>query len=439
MTNRWRLLFAMSFLSAISCHENTTELRHVSYLELTAENVRVSDAWIGVRFTQQVPHNSIILTRNDSVIYNFYYRGVDTVLYDHRLQMKHPYVYKAYLFNDFALKDSSSTLAIVTMDTTSHNLTWSITTLGNTLGLGLQDVAIVNDTCIWAVGEIYNYDSAGQSDPTLYNAAVWNGSEWRLRRITVSFRGHLITPPLQGIFAFSASQIWLMGSLPIFGDGSSWTMYDLRTTLDPNVSISKGWGLNPQDMYFVGLGGTIVRNSASVWQKLESGTALDIRDIWGATNRKTGKVEIMAVASKEYESDDRTILKISGDTVTTLSDNGISTPLMGVWFMPGRTYYVAGADVFSKRNPLDNSWWWPEDLESWLSTYYRNAIRGNDLNDIFTAGDYGEILHYNGKSWQSYYQATQLSGLYHSVAVRGNLVVAVGVSNQLGVIAMGRR
>ena len=137
------------------------------------------------------------------------------------------------------------------LDTSSHLINWLVEDIGE-YGSILRDVAIINDTLVYAVGEIHRND-------TLYNLAKWDGIEWELKKASVEFRGNLVTPVLEGIFTFSETEIWLIGSLPIFGDGTNWTMYDLRTTVDPNISVSKAWGSNNSSIYFVGRGGANVR------------------------------------------------------------------------------------------------------------------------------------------------------------------------------------
>jgi len=60
-------------------------------------------------------------------------------------------------------------------DTTSHNFTFQTFTFGEHSSSVLYDVAIVNDSSIWAVGEIYLNDSLGQPDPIAYNSTHWDG------------------------------------------------------------------------------------------------------------------------------------------------------------------------------------------------------------------------------------------------------------------------
>jgi hypothetical protein len=55
-------------------------------------------------------------------------------------------------------------------------------------------------------------------------------------------------------------------------------------------------------------------------------------------------------------------------------------------------------------------------------------------------GAFGDVLHYNGKSWRSYREHTMLAaGSYKSVAVKGNCVFAVGENADKAVVLRGKR
>ena len=71
-----------------------------------------------------------------------------------------------------------------TIDTTSHNFTFQTWTFGEHSSSTLYDAAIIDDNNIWAVGEIYLNDSTGQPDPQPYAAAHWNGTEWKLMKVS---------------------------------------------------------------------------------------------------------------------------------------------------------------------------------------------------------------------------------------------------------------
>jgi len=323
------------------------------------------------------------------------------------------------------------------VDTTSHNFTFQTWTLGEHSRSTLYDVAIINDTSIWAVGEIYLNDSLGQPDPIAYNAAYWDGSNWDLQKITVEFRGNMITPPLEGIFAFSNTDIWFVGSLPIHGDGTNWTMYDLRTTLDPNLSLSKAWGKSSNDIYIVGRSGSIAHYFNTNWQKIESGTELNIYDIYGQKTA-SGDYEIICVAAELSVSTNKKIFKIINNTVQDLPTAGVPSSLKGIWFKPGEKYYVVGSGMFTKTDIYSSNGW----LAIWqgITESYTGSIDGNNLKDIVVCGSYGEILHYNGNNWKSFKSELQLQrGTLGEVKIKDNLIIAVGHTLSQAVITIGRR
>jgi hypothetical protein len=176
------------------------------------------------------------------------------------------------------------------------------------------------------------------------------------------------------------------------------------------------------------------------WQKLATGTTLAIQDIWGSKDPTTGTLEIIAVASEPFcASRGRRILRASGTTITTLSDSGITQTLTGVWFSASRGYYISGGGIFDKHSLNDTQWLNPLQ-GSGITVQYLSAIRGNAVNDFFAVGSNGDVLHFNGSSWRNFRDQTALSyGDYYAVAVRGDLVCAVGEDLSRAVIAIGRR
>jgi hypothetical protein len=301
----------------------------------------------------------------------------------------------------------------------------------------LNDVAIINDTLAYAVGAIYLNDSTtGQPDPNAYNLVKWDGVKWNLIRLQFyTFCGQSSTGsyPTNAIFAFGPTDIWI-------ASGSEITHYDginqLVTMCTP-VSINKLWGTSSNDIYVVGALGGIAHYNGSSWTKIESGTTLNVYDIYGAYNSASKQWEILAVAGEIASSHDRRILRITGTTAAALSDAPITDALSGVWFVPCEHYYVIGSGIFEKASLADNTW---TNKPFYITTYYTGAIRGNAVNDVIVGGSYGELLHYNGSTWKSYRSEVALSdGVYSSVAIRNNLVIAVGEDNPLAAIAIGRR
>jgi len=189
-------------------------------------------------------------------------------------------------------------------------------------------------------------------------------------------------------------------------------------------------------MYFVGWNGTIIHYDGVEWRRIESGTDLQFLDIYGATDSKTGEQQILAVCTRNYPLG-QAIFRIQGSAASQISSYPVQWELWSAWFAPNRHYYVVGAGIYEKHF-LSDSVWRNGPLD--ITRYGTTKIRGNALNDVVVVGAFGEWLHYNGVSWKSFHNVTGFaSGAFASVAVRGNLTIAVGQSDARAIIANGMR
>jgi len=318
--------------------------------------------------------------------------------------------------------DSSMELTIETMDTTSHDFTWQIDTLGDGYSV-LRDVAIINDTLAYAVGEIYKRDSLGNWDPNAYNLVKWNGKEWKLLKIQFyTFCGQTDTGsyPAKSIFAFGPDNIWI-GMY-----GSQVVRWNGKTQSPPEcipVSINKLWGENLNSVWAVGINGQIAHYDGARWRRLESGTDQTINDVWGVQDPKTNEPFILAGASNVYNPGYIKLLQIkkSGyvDTIPWISQG---RRISSVWFQNQNRLFTAGGGVFT-RSPNGI---WKEFKE--IPLIYTNRIRGQAINDIFVVGDFGIVTHWNGINWRLYSEVAVT--LYYSCDYKNNMMIAVGSRNR---------
>ena len=392
---------------------------------LSVEDVSCTEVWVKITSANFQNPSSLTLFVNDKPNQTLALVSSDTVLYVDSLLPNQSYKIKAAFATNNQQQTTNEVIA-KTMDTTNHNFTWQTFTFGEHSSSTLYDVAIINENNIWAVGEIYMNDSLGKPDPIAYNAAYWNGSKWEVKKITVLFRGNYITPTLEGVCAFSSSDIWLVGSLPIHGDGNNWTMYDLRTTLNPNLSLSKAWGSNSSDIYFVGRAGSIAYYNGKSWQKIESGTTTNINDIYGTVD-KNGKQRIFCAVTNVHADGDIKLLKIDeykkveDIPITVIGGQGYS--LSSVWTDKRKTYFC-GDGVYGSGDDLLFK-------EVKVNERRKYRIRGNGVNDIYMV-DYGGVTHYNGSTWSEIYP-WGLSYL-RSGAVKGQIAAACGEQGSKAVI-----
>lgn len=408
-------------------------------VKLKLLDISCTEAFINITANDTVLPVNITLNKDDAALFNFTLTKTDTTVIDTALQPGKSYIYQT-IAEIKGETEESDTLQVKALELTSNNYIWQKYAFGNGASSILYDVAIIDGNNIWCVGEI-NVNDSSRNGFTTYNAVHWNGSEWELKKITVNFRGNNITPSLQGIFCFSKSQIWIVGGLAIYGDGNNWIPYDVRKiTGYDSLSFTKCWGNNPDDMYFSGLKGSLTHYQNRQWSKIESETDFNILDIWGDKNPFTNKEEIICVLGKGLDQPGpwSDIIRINEDFSTEKLDiTGLGQIYGSVWFKAGIKYYIVGDGLYEK-SFKDTLKWVDLNNNRKITSYYMSCIRGNSLNDIIVVGAYGEFLHYNGSNWESLKEQTSITnGTYYRVAIKGNIVIAVGQDQNQGIILIG--
>ena len=333
-------------------------------------------------------------------------------------------------------RDFSPFKIIAPPDTTSHNFTWQIDTFG-VISSYLLDVAIISENDIWSVGEIYLKDSTGAVDNEPYGAIHWNGNKWTLMKVPYHDFGstNLYPGPLRTVFAFNSSEVYATSSANLLKwNGSSWDEKAFFMTGIPfDGQVRKMWGSSPSSIFCVGNSGAIYHYNGSSWQKLESGTTVDLQDVWGSPH---GSV-VWACGYTDFVG--TMLLKITGTTVETVYEdndnlfnirpNSISGVLTGLWTNdPSKLYIItpAGMYIASANTNGEAQRIWTEN--NFLPCFPR-ALRGESGNDLFTTGDFSFMAHYNGASWHIY---NNFAGRIRSrgIAITRNLIILAGLDIQ---------
>ena len=424
-------------LALFSCKEeenNPIPPEEQQQVSLTLEDTSCTEAWLKLTAANIGLPAEAVLMQNDTVIQTISLSTIDTLLYVDSLLPNHSYKFQSVIQS---VNKSSNSVNVTTMDTTSHNFTFETFTFGGTAGSStLYDVAIIDKNNIWAVGEIYLLDSTGVPDPQPYGIAKWDGQNWVLKKL---FYNNNIPVTPRGILIINPNDIYLASGSIFHWDGTSSTaqlVYSRLNLPDPNGTVEKLWG-NSEMLYGVGNAGTIVTYQNGQWSRIESGTDLNINDIYGAYNERTNRYEILAPASNVLQSLDRDLLSIEdGNSVKHINTAPITGTLRTVWFIPARTYSLGGGGIFRKTNLADSLW---KIKHNGLTIYSTNRIRGKRSNDIALTGGYGEVLHYNGYDFKSYRSQTQVNGNYYSTDLKDNIIVVVGEDGQKAAATIGKR
>lgn len=342
------------------------------------------------------------------------------------------YIYAIALFVGLHCKDETlppCTDCPQQVDTTSHDFTFYVDTLGDGNSSVLKDIVILNEKTIFAVGSINFKNRNGEYDPdSFYNVVKWVGTD-RIFYKSNSFE-------LNSIICFSEDDLWVFTSAPYHWNGSAWQGFDITGKF--NGSVSKVWGASNKNYYMIGTNGSVAHYNGSNWIPISTGTTLDFKDIWGDKNPTTGEYEIYAVASKGPFSTERKIFRIQGTTATEISTDGIPYSASCIWFTSQKQYYVAGGGMWKKDNITSNTPW--QSFENGVTPYYIYGMRGQSVNDIVAVGSFGELLHYNGTSWKSFRDLPGFNNLeLYSVDIKGNVLCAVGYIGNRACVVRGYR
>jgi len=370
------------------------------WIKLSTENITLpADVEL---LKDSIPVETIILAAADTILY------VDSLLPGH-----------SYNFRAIAETYNSINFQVNTLNASSNNFTineWKFGEYGNSV---LNDVVVLDENNIWAVGEIYMLDSLGQQDGP-YNLIHWNGSIWEIKR--VFFPNH--TPyPAKAISVFDDGQIWISSS----GDKIAILKDDVQINqfyIPWSFSINKIWGQSSNDIYVAGNGGNIVHYQNGQWSKMESGTDVDLNSIAGSYNRN----DIWISGFNTTGSHHSILLRVNNSDVFKEweSQNLVETEPYGLniysVFELGNLLFAASNEGVFRKDLLLSS-----PVKRIIADPTRkNGISGNALNNIFTAGNNSLILHYDGISWQSIYSNYQKTSVLYSINTKNKITASVG-------------
>ena len=268
-----------------------------------------------------------------------------------------------------------------------------------------------------------------------YNLGVWNGHTWKFSPVIPTTQRN--NPyPCGGIFGFSPTDYWLCSEDIDHWNGINYQIPQGIMGYDAEFC----WGTSSNDMYFAGNAGWLTHYDGLNLTQINTGTTINIPAIWGAINPKTGQKEIICAASNEGSSPNiREIFSVNGTTITKLCDSGLAIQLSCMWFSPGNIYYMFGDGIFYKKNIYDSTAWIMLPNDKNIQHGYANGVSAQDTNDIMVACAWGDILHYSGKNWQSYYAQTNRNGRYNAISIKNNFVCAVGFNGNQPMVLFGKR
>jgi hypothetical protein len=426
------VLLFLTFCLFQSCNTTEPPTNGESPLTFSAIDASCTEIWLAVKLAAGAQPRTLTLQRDTQTILTTTLTAADTLIVDEGLLPNRQYTYT--LTRPNGILTDRLTAAITTMDTTSHDWVFDPPVLlGDGSSSVLYDVCILSDTLAYAVGAIYKRDSLGNWDPNAYNMVKWDGNTWELMRIPfIGPCSAVDYPPLKAIWAISANQILLTNGGAIATYNGTTTTLDCRMNSFLTGAINKLYATSAQDIYAVGNNGTIVHYSTGTWRRVESGTQVSLNDVWGGSNRWVGENVVVVAASNKFDPGEKKLIRIhSNGLVDSLSWPMQSRRIHSVWFDGQSSVFTSGGGVFRLRG----GGVWDEQP---ISLIFTNRIRGSSASNIWVVGDFGIVAHFNGYSWHEFPELS-ISGIYQSVSVKDDLMVAVGSLGSRAVVVRGMR
>ena len=412
------LILCFSAALLISNCTKSTDPNSLPRIELTAENVISREVWLKLRFVNLPKPWEFVVERDGREILFGRTDKPDTLIIDTTATPRTTYRYKAIQLEGKVKTLESDGLQVTTLDTTSHAVQWIVDTLG--VRGEIYDVWAFSRDNIWAVGEMFLKDSTGNVDPVRYNAARFDGVRWKPMRIpTRSVGGSVGAAMLRSIFCFSPSDVWVFA---YHGAYSHWNGSQWETQLGTGGE-SKLWGTSSSNLIVVGSNGAISRYDGTRWQKMDSGTEVDLQDVWGIDEKHVWATGMRGDYSRSV------ILQHDGRQWSHIFDSygkprELDFRFQSVWTDNINIVYLAGLTGQHSFNIGTRSFR-NFNIGQWASL----RIRASAQNDIFIASYGSELLHYNGSTWRLYPEIKLLDDGYatwYTISLSKDLAVIGG-------------
>jgi hypothetical protein len=276
-------------------------------------------------------------------------------------------------------------------DSTSHEIIWEADTLGD-FNSRLDAVWGSSPNDIWVAGWI----TRGNWGTNLvhYNGEIWEDYDY-------------FEADLNGMFGLNSNDIWAVGSNLIIPNrdaliahynGTVWE----TTYIDTSITILTAvWASASNNVFAVGLEGTILHFNGSAWTKMETSSKRNLFDVWGF-----GSSDVYASGGFSGEVGDTSkpiLLHYDGNTWSSLLDTvayyhkHIST----LWGSSSNNVYFQG--VYEKTGLFNGNY-----IDGWNfvpipdDNTAINKMRGSSSYNVFLVGSFGIVVHYNGRSWHRY-------------------------------------
>lgn len=424
------LLLPLMFLTSCNLTDQTPS--NIDRLGLYIIDTSTKEVYLRIKPNNRFREGFVTLQRNNFPIMTFS-SSKDTVVCDTSLVPNTGYTYMITENESPFSRKLSEKVTARTLGTTSHNVSWQMFYMGWSLVDEPMDVVIIDENDIWISGR-FTRTEAGEEK--FYNLIKWDGSNWTYDVAKNESEGYYYGDGYS-LFALSKNEVWEGNSVPGLWNGEKWKYFGVEKGYPkPTAWIRKIWGSGSTDMYFAGEDGSIVKYNGTRFSLLNEGSAGLTADMYGYKDEVTGEKVVYCPYAVHDDPRLSKVIRISGsssgiDNIDFIRKDGGIRPVT-VWTHRGYPVYVGGEGLYYF---TPGRW---KDAGMRVNKFIYK-VRGTGLNDIFAAGAWGLLAHYNGSEWMTYPEFTDKWDDISLLDVKGNTIAAVGTYNGQVAVAIGKR
>jgi hypothetical protein len=246
------------------------------------------------------------------------------------------------------------------------------------------------------------------------------------------------------VVGFAPNDVW-------FSTGGSYAHYNGISFTTGSIfpqfgGVTKLWGTSSNNLYGVGSPGLIVRYNGTQWTRMESGTTVQLSDVYGTPDGK----EVWACGFSRTNGKG-VILRLKNGQWEKVWSTESNSPLWygyptSIWMTGNRECYILDM-VFSGQiylQPLfdtDRPFSFKRLASNVPNASYK--VRGSSKSNVAVCGYYGAIFHFNGSTWKNYLELIDVNRTLYGLAVSEKQIIAVGIEDDqlyaLPIVVRGRR
>lgn len=300
-------------------------------------------------------------------------------------------------------------------DTTTHNWYFEVDTLGEHLS-GARGIVAFSKDDAWVTGEFRIYKNP--NDPgslwDTYSYARWDGKKWKLGYFDRQYGNGATT-----LYAKNKNFMIAVENYFLLWNGAWWQ----NVLFVPGTfqGLNGIWAETPSIVHIVGGSGTWTLWDGNVenpsFRSLPTPTTIDLKDIYGDGDR--------IYACGTNQSNSRSVLLLYEKGTFTVIDStvpGRNISAVAVWYTTKDTVLALADPMITTihkgvmKHGRDSINAYPTML----------AVRGSSSNNIWWAGHFLDMIHYNGVSFRHFRRPFQQSGQLQNISVSEDFFFATG-------------